>query len=75
MIISRVFKYYGRLFLTMIIPTSIKIDEKTIKLVDNICNLRGENRSNFIRRAVLRELARLSYLDNKSKKALEVEND
>ncbi len=59
----------------MITPTSIKIDEKIIKLIDNICKLRGETRTVFIRRSILKELANLSYLDNKSKKALEVEND
>ncbi len=55
--------------------TGIKFEEKLMRLLDKVCKLRGENRSNFIRRSVLKELARLSYLDNKSKKALEVEND
>lgn len=58
----------------MLQSTSVKMERKLIQLLDKICKLRGETRTSFIRRAVLRELANLSYLDDKSKKALGVEN-
>ena len=49
-----------------------RIDEDTVALVKNVSDSRGENLSTFVRRAVLRELARLSYLTPEEKKALEV---
>ena len=51
-----------------------RMDEETIALVKSVSNSRGENISTFVRRAVLRELARLSYLSEGVKKALEVTN-
>jgi len=49
-----------------------RMDEETVALVKNVSDSRGENLSTFVRRAVLRELARLSYLTKEKKKALEM---
>lgn len=48
------------------------MDEETVALVKNVSESRGENLSTFIRRSVLRELARLDYLTSKEMKALEM---
>jgi hypothetical protein len=50
-----------------------RFPEGEADLVKEVSRLRGEDISDFLRRAIYRELARLSYLDDKSKKALEVE--
>ena len=50
----------------------IRIDRKIVELVDDIVKARGENRSDFIRRSIRKELARMSYLGEEEKKALEV---
>lgn len=42
------------------------------ELIRQVCRLRGEDISDFIRRAVRSELARLSYLSPEAKKALGV---
>lgn len=52
--------------------TSFRARSKDIDLVEQISKSRGENRSDFIRRAIRRELARLSYLSEEEKKALGV---
>lgn len=44
--------------------------ENDVELIKRICEARGENLSNFIRRTIKMELARLSYLSNEEKKAL-----
>lgn len=49
-----------------------RMNEETVALVKSVSGSRGENLSTFVRRAVLRELARLSYLTPEVKKALEV---
>ena len=49
-----------------------RMGEETIALVKSVSDSRGENLSTFVRRAVLRELARLSYLTPEEKKALEM---
>lgn len=49
-----------------------RMDEETVALVKNVSESRGENLSTFIRRSVLRELARLDYLTSKEMKALEM---
>ena len=46
--------------------------EATVALAKKVSDSRGENLSTFVRRAVLRELARLSYLTPEEKKALEM---
>ena len=42
------------------------------KLVESACRARGENISVFVRRAVRTELAKLSFLPDRDKKALGV---
>jgi len=44
-----------------------------VQLVKKICEARGEQISDFVRRSVRKELGRLSYLSVEEKKALEVE--
>lgn len=45
---------------------------KDVVLLKEVCQARGENISSFIRRSIYRELASLSYLTEKQKKALGV---
>lgn len=40
------------------------------KKLEEVCEARGEQLSSFARRAILRELAQLSYLSEAQKKAL-----
>lgn len=40
------------------------------KLLDKICQARGEDLSDFVRRAIRREFAALSFLSEDEKKAL-----
>ena len=42
------------------------------ELLDKVCQLRGEDLSDFVRRAVKLELARLNYLSAEQAKALGV---
>jgi len=44
-------------------------------LLKKICKARGEDLSDFLRRSVRKEFARLSYLSDDEKKALEVKSD
>jgi len=46
-----------------------------VKLLRNICRARGEDLSDFVRRAVRKELARLSFLTIEEKKALGIDVD
>jgi hypothetical protein len=48
----------------------IRISWGTKELLMNVCKARGENISSFVRRAIKRELGRLSYLSQEEKKAL-----
>jgi uncharacterized protein (DUF1778 family) len=50
----------------------IRFDSELYGLLKKVADARGESVSTFVRRAVLRELARLSYLDEERKKALEL---
>ena len=61
-------------------PTiGIRIDPKKIQLIRKVCKARGEDISDFVRRSIFLELAKLSYLNQDEKKALgfkiEVENN
>jgi hypothetical protein len=47
-----------------------RMPEEEMNIVRDVCKSRGEGISNFVRRAVLSELARLSYLSTERKKAL-----
>ena len=50
---------------------SFVTDTYTKKLVTQVASDRGEKSSDFLRRAVLRELARLGYLSARQVKALD----
>ena len=45
-------------------------DWRTAKLLREVCSDRGEGLSSFVRRAVRKELASLSYLSDREKKSL-----
>lgn len=47
-----------------------KVSFRCWKLLKKVCDYRNEDLSDFIRRAVLKELASLSYLPEEQKKAL-----
>jgi len=46
------------------------MSEEDIELIKKICKARGEDLSDFIRRAIRMEFARLSFLSEEEKKAL-----
>jgi len=50
----------------------VRVDSSLKELIDRVAKARGEQISNFVRRAVKTELARLSYLTPEEKKALGV---
>ncbi len=50
----------------------VRVDPAVKKLLLVVANARGETPSDFVRRSILTELARLSFLDDVSKKALGV---
>ncbi len=50
-----------------------RMPSEEVKLVKQVAKARGEDLSDFVRRAVKTELARLSYLSPSEKKALGVE--
>jgi len=52
----------------------VRIEQKDRKLIDKICKARGEQLSDFIRRAIKKELASLNFLSEETKKALGVLN-
>jgi len=47
-----------------------RVDEKFLKLLKKVAKARGEDLSDFVRRSVKLELARLSFLSDEEKKAL-----
>jgi len=47
-----------------------RMPKEEIELVKKVAKARGEDLSDFVRRAVKMELARLSFLSNAEKKAL-----
>jgi len=51
------------------------VDPPLKELIDRVAKARGEQISNFVRRAVKTELARLSYLSPEEKKALGIQPD
>jgi antitoxin component of RelBE/YafQ-DinJ toxin-antitoxin module len=55
------------------IITTIRIEETTQELVAQVCEKRSETISNFIRRAILKELARLGMLPTEQTQALGIE--
>lgn len=54
---------------------SVRIDPRVKQLVFEVARARYECVSDFVRRAVLTELAKLSYLDLGTKKALGIVNE
>ncbi|MCD6477190.1 MAG: hypothetical protein J7K26_03485 [Candidatus Aenigmarchaeota archaeon] len=48
---------------------------KDIELLQKVCKSRGEDMSDFVRRATRKALAELSYLSDEDKKALGVKNE
>lgn len=50
----------------------VRFQEKDIKLIKKVCRDRGEDVSDFVRRSVKIELAKLSFLSIEEKKALGV---
>jgi len=54
----------------VIIGVRISLGDR--ELVDKVCKARGEDLSDFVRRAIRKELAALSFLPDEDKKALGV---
>ena len=52
----------------------VRIQKEDRKLLDIVCKARGEDLSDFVRRAILKELASLGFLSEDQKKALGVKN-
>lgn len=50
-----------------------RMSNEDIELVKKVCKARGEQVSDFVRRSVRKELARLCYLSDEEKKALEMD--
>jgi uncharacterized protein (DUF1778 family) len=50
----------------------IRLPGKDVLLLKRICRSRGEDLSDFVRRAILTEMAKLSFLSPLEKKALGV---
>lgn len=51
-----------------------RIDPQDRNLLDRVCKARGEDLSDFVRRAIKKELASLSYYPEATKKALGIIN-
>jgi len=49
---------------------SIRMTKRDKELLEKICAARGEDPSGFVRRAIRKEFATLSYLPEEEKKAL-----
>jgi len=47
-----------------------RMEKQDVELIKKVCEARGEDLSDFVRRSVKMELARLSYLSDEEKKAL-----
>lgn len=52
-----------------------KIGESEFELIKKVAGLRGEDVSSFLRRAIRKELAELSFLDRESKRALGISKE
>lgn len=48
----------------------VRVTNKLYELIAKVCENRGEDVSDFIRRSILKELAELSFLPTEQKKAL-----
>lgn len=58
----------------MKVQLNIKIEKRDLKLVQKVSSQKGENSSEFVRRSIRKELARLGFLKTDEAKALEVQN-
>ncbi|MEM2249313.1 MAG: ribbon-helix-helix protein, CopG family [Candidatus Aenigmatarchaeota archaeon] len=47
-----------------------RMKKEDVELLKRICEARGEDLSDFVRRAIYKELASLSFLSEEQKKAL-----
>ena len=56
------------------VTLTAKISPDLMELMTTVSKNRGEPRSNLVRRAILKELASLSYLPEDQKKALGISN-
>jgi hypothetical protein len=54
------------------ITTSLRMPRETHEILSRVCKIRNETNSNFIRRAILRELALLGFLNKEQSKAFGV---
>ena len=52
----------------------VRVDQKDRELLEKVCKARGEDLSDFIRRAIRKELASLSFYSDDIKKALGVKS-
>jgi uncharacterized protein (DUF1778 family) len=52
-----------------------RMTQEEVKLLKQVAKARGEDLSDFVRRAVKMELARLSFLSPEEKKALGLEGE
>lgn len=48
----------------------VRINQKTREILDRVCNARQENLSNFVRRAILKELGCLGFLSDEQRQSL-----
>jgi len=48
----------------------VRMQPRDVRLLKEVCRARGEDVSDFVRRAIKMELARLSFLTPEEKKAL-----
>ena len=53
---------------------SLVVPERVNRLIEKVARNRGEDKSSFIRRAIYKELAYLSFLSPEEKKALGIKN-
>lgn len=53
----------------------IRLPAKDVLLAKRICRSRGEDLSDFVRRAIRTEMAKLSFLKPEDRKALGVKNE
>ncbi|MEM1551630.1 MAG: ribbon-helix-helix protein, CopG family [Candidatus Bathyarchaeia archaeon] len=49
---------------------SIRVPSAEKRLIQKLCKVRGEDVSDFVRRAIRKELAELNFLSDEHKKAL-----
>jgi len=54
------------------ITIGFRVDPEFQEILKKVCQARREDMSDFIRRAILKELAELSFLPSEQKKALGV---